>query len=800
MADVTTTFAAKDESFAKTVDKLNGRLQGFQAETQSFTSKVGEMAKGFAAFAVPIAGVATAFFGARGAAAAFTDAIRVGGELNDLAARTGETAGELAVLQRAFENAGMSGGEVGTMLNRLQRFMIEASEGGTKQGEAMEKLGLSYDELKAKSPSEQLQALAREIAAVEDPAQRSALAMQIFGRGGGEMMPLLRAMGVELDNARAQLGSYPDAINRANKALDDIGDNFGAISTKAREFATGLLVNVAPALADITSKIAQIDAAGFGMMLSDYLKRALQAAGAAYKLGEAIDSVKLAIEAITNGNFSEGLSLMWVTMKVTALNAINEVVLNFRAGLQTVADFLAKMFDSQGALAMVFQTMFRVAANYLKESLYSALGDFMEAIGRSGMAETFRYQAETAGRAVKMELFSIGSQIELVGEQAAEAGKAMPAAFAENKAALDPLFDLTPELAEQQRLQAEIKDLLGEVQPVTEAIAENGSAYADALSRATDSLQSAQTFSGDVALNLQAAADAAERIPPAFSLAEDAAENVAFDLNSTAESSEQASQWLEGAADETARIGIEGRNFESSADAAATSIKSASVDANITANAFTGMSDRMNKATNATSQMLDKMRESFHFGQKTQQEVYESAREAGKSIIDASREAAAHVANQEKANSEMRRAEVKAMNAENARDRAYERAARMEQQGQQRAAHNERMRADERYIRAMEKLRPDLERGSEAARKNLEEGSKSIGQSGDTVGAGGKDAGDAMERGGEAAGSALEAAAEPFKELADMIGQDKLALEATLEKCRGLLENIDKNLPQNALS
>jgi hypothetical protein len=30
MADVTTTFAAKDESFANTVDKLNGRLQGFQ--------------------------------------------------------------------------------------------------------------------------------------------------------------------------------------------------------------------------------------------------------------------------------------------------------------------------------------------------------------------------------------------------------------------------------------------------------------------------------------------------------------------------------------------------------------------------------------------------------------------------------------------------------------------------------------------------------------------------------------------------------------------------------------------------
>jgi Mg2+ and Co2+ transporter CorA len=800
MADVTTTFAAKDESFAKTVDNLNGRLQGFQAETQSFTSKVGEMAKGFAAFAIPIAGVAAAFFGARGAAAAFTDAIRVGGELNDLAARTGETAGELAVLQRAFQNAGMSGGEVGTMLNRLQRFMIEASEGGSKQGEAMEKLGLSYDELKKKSPSEQLQALAREIAAVEDPAQRSAIAMQIFGRGGGEMMPLLRAMGVELDNARAQLGSYPDVINRANKALDDIGDNFAAISTKAREFATGLLVNVAPALADITSKIAQIDAAGFGMMLSDYLKRALEAASAAYRLGEAIDSVKLAIQAITNGNFSEGLSLMWVTMKVAALNAINEVSANFRAALQTVADFLAKMFDPQGALAMVFQTMFRVAANYLKESLYSALGDFMEAIGRSGMAETFRYQAETAGRAVKMELFSIGSQIELVGEQAAEAGKAMPKAFSENKAALDPLFDLTDSLAEQQRLQSEIKDLLGEIQPVTEAIAENANDYADAVSRATDSLQHADSFSGGVAFNLQNAADAADRIPPAFSLGDDSAGNIEFSLDNAATRVEDARGWLDKGAGAAEKISIFGNEFATSAANAGAVINNAKVDANIVANAFTGMSDRMNKATNATSQMLDKMRESFHFGQKTQQEVYESARAAGKGIIEASREAAKHVADQEKANSDMRRLEVKATNAENARDRAYKRAADMEQAGQQRSAHNARMRADERYTKSMEKLRPDLEKASEAARKNLEEGSETIGTSGDSVSEGGEAAAEAMEQGGTQVSEALEAAADPFKQLAEMIGQDKLALETTLEKCRGYLENIDKNLPQNALS
>jgi hypothetical protein len=36
--------------------------------------------------------------------------------------------------------------------------------------------------------------------------------------------------------------------------------------------------------------------------------------------------------------------------------------------------------------------------------------------------------------------------------------------------------------------------------------------------------------------------------------------------------------------------------------------------------------------------------------------------------------------------------------------------------------------------------------------------------------------------------------------LADMIGQDKLALEQTLKKCEEFLRSINEKLPQDALS
>jgi 2-methylaconitate cis-trans-isomerase PrpF len=109
MADVTTTFAAKDESFAQTVDRLNTRLAGFQQTVADFSGKVGNMASAFGGFATKIGTVAAAFLGAQSAVQTFKQAIDVGGQLAELSARTGETAGNLAVLQRAFVNAGSSG-------------------------------------------------------------------------------------------------------------------------------------------------------------------------------------------------------------------------------------------------------------------------------------------------------------------------------------------------------------------------------------------------------------------------------------------------------------------------------------------------------------------------------------------------------------------------------------------------------------------------------------------------------------------------------------------------------------------
>jgi hypothetical protein len=418
---------------------------------QSVAASAGStIASHFGKIATAVVGITAAFMGVRAAVQAFSSAIEMGGKLNDLSARTGETAGNLSILQRAFQNAGAGADAVGPTINRLQRAIVEAGDGGKEQAEAFAKLGLNLEDIKAKTPTAQLEAVAKALQGVGNDSDRSAIAMQLLGRSGGELLPLLRAMGVELDIARSQLGGLPGVMDRSTQAFDTIGDNMAAIGAKTTEFAAGLLEKVAPALADLTTRLANIDAAGFGAKLSEYLERTLAWISSTFRLGEALNQIEVAIAGITSGNFGDGLSLMFMTARDTALNAINTIVAAASAAMSTVAEALGKMFNSNGSVVLLLKTAFTIGASYFKEALFNALAQFMDAIGRGGMADAFRYQSETAARSIEMLTGSIGVQIEEVGEQAKTVFGEIPAAFKNSyKANLEnPLIDMKDRTAE----------------------------------------------------------------------------------------------------------------------------------------------------------------------------------------------------------------------------------------------------------------------------------------------------------------------------------------------------------------
>lgn len=272
MSDITVKFGAQDENLSDTLTRIQSHLGRIENASEKTATKMddgfGVIAKGAAVAQFGVEAAMKAISLATDAAAAvmrgFVDAIDMGGRLADLSKRTGDTAGNLLVLERAFQNTGVGAEKVGPTINKLQKFMEGASDASSKQSETLAGLGLSYLDLAGKAPIDQMQILANRISEVEDPGKRATAAMTIFGKAGGELLPILSDFAGEVQGARNQLGSLPDIMTRSAANFDSLGDSMDSIKNKTLELAAGILEKALPAITGMTQQLSEVNAAKIG--------------------------------------------------------------------------------------------------------------------------------------------------------------------------------------------------------------------------------------------------------------------------------------------------------------------------------------------------------------------------------------------------------------------------------------------------------------------------------------------------------------------------------------------------------
>jgi hypothetical protein len=346
----------------------------------------------------------------------------------------------------------------------MNRFIAEAGEGGKAQTEIMGKLGLTMADLADKTPTEQLKLLAERVAGLQSPADRTNVAMQLFGRSGAELVPLFRAMGVELENARNQLGSAPAVADKAAQMFNTLGNNIKAVREKSAEFAFGLLSELLPNLVAVTTRLANIDAAGVGAKLSEYAKKTLDWATETFKLGDALKNAELAFKAITSGDIGGGLKLMFLQARDTALNAVNEIFANAKAAVQAFSGIMAKLFDTSGALFFTASTLIEMLSAKITSAFAGAVAGIVRAMGPAfeNIADGIEYQAETAERTFGMLAKGIGAQFELVGDQLKEVIAEAPQEFRKNYESniKDPLIEMESRMAETASYAAKVQENL----------------------------------------------------------------------------------------------------------------------------------------------------------------------------------------------------------------------------------------------------------------------------------------------------------------------------------------------------
>jgi len=187
---------------------------------------------------------------AAGIAVAMKSAVDAGGELADMMARTGADGEQLYILGQAFKNAGLEAAGVGDAVNKMQRNMIENAD-------AFGKLGMNVAELKKMDPAAAFRAISENIAKIADPAERTAAAMEIFGKSGAKMLAVINDAGA-FSQAEGQVGDLGKTLADNAATFDAFGDAMGALGLKGTEFGAVIAGAVLPPLSTLVDLLSSI--------------------------------------------------------------------------------------------------------------------------------------------------------------------------------------------------------------------------------------------------------------------------------------------------------------------------------------------------------------------------------------------------------------------------------------------------------------------------------------------------------------------------------------------------------------
>jgi hypothetical protein len=167
-----------------------------------------------------------------------------GQEIKELADKTGFSTEALSEFKHAADLSGTSLSGLETAIKRMQVVITDSKNATSASAKSLQTLGLSYQKLKDLTPEQQFEAIANAVADITDPTLKAAAAVDIFGRAGTDMLPMLADGSQGLEDMK--------------KEAHDLGVVFSAeAAEKAKDFMDSI-TNLKTALAGLGSKIAEI--------------------------------------------------------------------------------------------------------------------------------------------------------------------------------------------------------------------------------------------------------------------------------------------------------------------------------------------------------------------------------------------------------------------------------------------------------------------------------------------------------------------------------------------------------------
>jgi hypothetical protein len=178
----------------------------------------------------------------------------MGSDMNDLSIKTGISTETLSAWKLAADQSGGSVEQVSGAVSKLSKAIFEANNGSKTAKDAFVALGLSLDSISGMSPEQQFRVIAQALAGVENPTKKAALAMEIFGKSGAELLPFIDQL-KDSEQAARNFGLTISAS--AAKAADQLGDSLTVLWASAKMVTFEIGAAMAPAVESVSQSLTK---------------------------------------------------------------------------------------------------------------------------------------------------------------------------------------------------------------------------------------------------------------------------------------------------------------------------------------------------------------------------------------------------------------------------------------------------------------------------------------------------------------------------------------------------------------
>lgn len=354
----------------------------FQAGLKSAQTSAERFSKALKTSMAAAAATAAAALG--GIAVGVRNAMKSADELSKMAQKIGIPTEELSKLKYAADMSGVSLQGLQTAVGRLSRNMNDAASGTGAGAKAFKALGINIKgaDGSMKSSSAIMAEMADKFAKMPDGAQKTALAMELMGRSGADMIPMLNGGSAALNELMAEAKALGLEISTSTgRAAEAFNDNISRMGYAISGLTLGITAALAPALVVVTDGMVAVTKAVLkGLEYLPVLAEYAAVAGGALAVmaGPAI------LSSIGSMTVAIGTGLVGAVKLLTAAivaNPLGALAVGIAAAVTAIYHFRDEI---QKAIGVDVVGIVKAAANYILNSFRAAYEDLKFIWGNFG--------------------------------------------------------------------------------------------------------------------------------------------------------------------------------------------------------------------------------------------------------------------------------------------------------------------------------------------------------------------------------------------------------------------------------